>query len=143
MSSKPTGTHGITAVRPTTLHMKGLTMQLNRDFRERQGEGWERPDAMDQRFNPIDTCPRCHEPTERELAVIAGEKLCDACIDDRLSAELKTASKRGPGETITTVVSRANGILRKYGLNADLHWCSRCQKPTASSGAMAEVVRAS
>ena len=92
-------------------------MQLNRDFRERQGEGWERPDAMDQRFNPIDTCPECHEPTERELAVIAGEKLCDACIDDRLSAELKTASKRGPGETITTVVSRANGILRKYGLN--------------------------
>ena len=91
-------------------------MQLNRDFRERQGEGWERPDAMDQRFNPIDTCPRCDEPTERELAVINGEKLCDACIDDRLSAELKTASKRGPGETIATVVSRANGILRKYGL---------------------------
>ena len=57
-------------------------MQLNRDFRERQGEGWERPDAMDQRFNPIDTCPECDEPTERELAVIDGEKLCNACIDD-------------------------------------------------------------
>ena len=27
-------------------------MQLNRDFRERQGEGWERPDAIDQRFKP-------------------------------------------------------------------------------------------
>ena len=70
-------------------------MQLDRDFRERQGEGWERPDAMDQRFNPIDTCPECHEPTERELAVIDGEKLCDACIDDRRATWLHTDLKKG------------------------------------------------
>ena len=65
----------------------------------------ERPDAMDYRFNPIDTCPRCDEPTEIELSYIAGE-------------------------TIATVVERANAILRKYGVEACMQWCCRCQKPT-------------
>ena len=90
-------------------------------------------DAMDYRFNPIDTCPHCHEPTEVELSTVDGEKMCDACIDDRMSNELKTASQRRPGETISTVVSRANAILVKYGLSLKdscFEWCSHCQKPT-------------
>ena len=90
----------------------------------------ERDDAMDYRFNPQYTCPRCDEPTEIELSYVSGEKMCDACIDEALNAELKPASIRRPGETIATVVSRANAILRKYGVEACMEWCSRCQKPT-------------
>ena len=90
----------------------------------------ERPDATDYRFNPIDTCPRCDEPTEIELSYIEGEKMCDACIDRAIALELNPASIRRPGETITTVVSRANAILRKYGVEACMQWCSWCQKPT-------------
>ena len=71
-----------------------------------------------------------NEPTEIELAIINGEKMCDACINDAIAEELKSASIRRPGETITTVVSRANAILRKYGVEACMEWCSQCQKPT-------------
>ena len=105
----------------------------NRDHYELQGEGWERPDAMSQDFQPITTCPGCGEPSEVELRDISGTLMCDACIDDRMEAELKTACKRRAGETISTVISRSNAILTKYGIDLkDTHfdWCSRCQKPT-------------
>ena len=90
-------------------------------------------DPMDYRFSPTDTCPECHEPTEVELREVDGSQFCDACADDKMEAELKQASTRRTGETISTVVSRANAILTKYGISLSdtrFEWCSKCQKPT-------------
>ena len=45
----------------------------------------ERPDAMDYRFNPIDTCPRCDEPTEVPNCRISKARRCAMRVSTTLS----------------------------------------------------------
>ena len=79
---------------------------------------------------PIGVCPECHEPIYHKDALDDTHKICDACIDNKVYAEIQTIRQNRQGRTITGWVAACNSVLREYKIEQRMEYCSQCQIPT-------------